>query len=280
MPYVHVDPELLQFQDLSGLRGRLRRVRLGSVIDAELPKEGSTFERANLDLKGHPKAYFDGAAWKTFEMAKDAASFANTGGGRLLVGASEAKGGTAQAGTIEKYNPISSADALAFKNEFERAVFERCKPAPYLDIAPTPRDGGFIVVINVAPVPGALVGVRVAAGDDHYAGPAFVFPRRVGSQTEYLTPEHVAMYTDTAFRRIVALLGAVNGTVRLHYIEPHRSSRTFTTVIIDESANCLLLKGQGVTDESFALDAVENVWRDAKGWHIALSARYVQMGNE
>jgi hypothetical protein len=167
----------------------------GIITAADLPAV-DTAESISLDFK------VVAPLKNGFELAKDIAVFANARGGTLLVGAKE------KASRLERYVPLSQEVCDQTVRAYEEAVRDRCRPAPVFTCQRVPKDGGFLVAVNVQPTLSPLVSVRTKC-DDGYAGDAWCFPMRVGTQTVFITPENLPMYMDPKVRRTVILLGEI-----------------------------------------------------------------------
>lgn len=164
----------------------------------QLPSEG-TLEQAWLDFKAQPTN-------EAHERAKDVAAFANAMGGTLIVGAAE------QNGTLVRYVPITTAQANQVVRDYHEAVRDRVRPAPIFETHTLDREGGKVVVVNVQPFPGQAVAVELKRPDETKLPDAFRFPVRVGTQTDFITPEQLPMFFDAKVRRIA---------IALEYIATH-----------------------------------------------------------
>jgi hypothetical protein len=104
------------------------------TLATDVPSVGSGHESATIDMKGGPDAYrqlHSGvASWKSYEMAKDVAAFANAMGGTVLVGAEEDRA----AGVCSAHSPFSDARATELTEAISTAIEKRCRPR-------LPRDG-------------------------------------------------------------------------------------------------------------------------------------------
>src|SRR5262249_60193911 len=128
-------------------------------------------------------------------MAKDIAALANLYGGSLVIGVH------LKAGVVQAYKHLTPQEAAVQEAGLRTAVQQRCRPGPSYSTTMIPQSAGVLLVVNVEPsIP--LVAVRVS-GDkaDGYGDPTWVFPRRLGSGTSYITPENLAMYMVPDVRR-------------------------------------------------------------------------------
>lgn len=171
------------------------------------------------------------------ELGKDVAAFANASGGIVLIGAGENR----QIGSLDRYFPMTQIEAQALTVAYEQAVALRCHPAPVIEalpieigppLAPTT---GYVVAVNVYPMPLGPVGVR---WDSDRVGPSFAFPLRTATQTRYLTPTELAMLTVPEIRRVSLMLDAIPPSQRaqVRFVGRHGglpATKTFTFVEID-----------------------------------------------
>jgi hypothetical protein len=149
-----------------------------------------------------------------FERAKDVAAFANHLGGTLLIGAQELNG------QLQAYVGMPPTDAGAVRNDYSKAVADRCMPRPTIDFEEYDDPGDpakRIVAINVEPSLN-LVGVKISGDKDKegYGGIAYVFPVRSGIDARYLESGQLAMFMTPHVRRVAVLLSKIpQGTFRL-----------------------------------------------------------------
>jgi len=171
---------------------------------ADLPPSGPlnarAREKADLDFK----RFADPT--RCWEHCKDIAAFANALGGVLLIGAAEHGGQLA-------YPGVRGQTADDVKTIYEGAA-GLCSPAAVVDVVPIPQQAGApVVAINVDPSVDAVVAAPARDHDRHGRERkhdiAWVFPRRVASQTEYLQPEVLPMYMNREVRRAVVLLSRI-----------------------------------------------------------------------
>lgn len=152
----------------------------------DLPEVGKTYETLFIDIKRTYRAQVaSGHKYNHFEMAKDVAAFANSEGGTILIGISENQNN----GLFSKYFPLNDEEAKETRDEFEKAVTQRCSPLPTIDPVIIPRDMGFVVAINVHPHPNRLIGVKIQGNKvDGYGGDAYVYWIRTGTSSRQITP--------------------------------------------------------------------------------------------
>ncbi len=169
--------------------------------DSLQPLIGTTSESGDLDFK----ATLDPSTDKKIEFAKDVAALANVLGGHVLVGVSTDLGGNRCTG----FHGIERTLATDITNAFERQVKDRCRPTPILNVQSfdLPAMPKVVVVVAVEASPLAPVGVRLdELKGGHLVGKGWVFPFRVGSQTDFLFPDQFGVYESMNARRAADLL--------------------------------------------------------------------------
>ncbi len=228
---------------------------------ANLPEPGQGLERATWDLKGAPEKF-------PFHAGRDVASFANHLGGTLLIGAYEKNGG------VGAYSPMTREQAQQARDMYSKAITERCRPKPLFDFETFERDGGFVLAVNVWPSP-VLIGVLVKAHkpDEGYGGDSFVYPARVGSDTDpHIEPERLAMYMLPEVRRNFILISKIPIGERVEVDSQHlagsRDHSAFVFSGVDYDANLVIFAG----GNEFPLDQVQTVYRAAGKWHVTFKA--------
>jgi hypothetical protein len=238
----------------------------------DLPPIGAAREALAVDFK---RDRYDFG--KRFEMAKDAAAFANATGGVVLVGADEDQGRK----LLVAYNPIADETVAADQREaISKAIRDRCAPAPLIDpqIITHPA-GGYIVAINVWPFPAQAVGVRVS-GDkkaEGYGGDAYVFPIRIGIDTQFLRPEQLPMLMVPALRTTAILLDALRPGDLVWVVDERGmipGGDVIRFVSADAQACCFTVKITERGEVTIPLDAVRSVWRSGSQWKIAIQGRW------
>lgn len=182
----------------------------------QLPAVGSAVERASLDFKAKHTS-------DRRECAKDIAAFANGVGGAILVGAA------ANGEVLARYLPLSEVEASACQRDYEEAARDRCRPTPLIETVQIPVDGGRVVALNVYPVIGQPVGVRLLATDQVNSDGVYHYPVRVGAHTTSIHPEQLPVFIDVKTRKVLSILSdCEGGPVRIHGSEdfapsgPHR----------------------------------------------------------
>jgi hypothetical protein len=164
----------------------------------DLPRVDTSSELPELDFKRTVDPT------DSIEMAKDVAALANTVGGSIIIGA-ETRGQR-----VTSYPGVPEGIARQAGESYETAVTSRCRPTPYLETRVLPCDTGTaLLVVNVWLSPVAPVGVNIRqklASPARLVDHAWVFPRRVGSQTTYLQPDQFGAFENMNSRRAAALL--------------------------------------------------------------------------
>jgi len=170
----------------------MRRIERAEQLPPAGAPSAATREAGDLDFK----AFADSRAG--FEHAKDVAALANALGGVLIVGATEDASGAVE------YPGLHGQQAKDVQTIYERAA-SMCVPAPTVDPIPIHLDAGRVVVaVNVTASVDAVIavpatfrngeGVRVQVE-------GWSYPRRVGSQTSFITPSELPMFMTTSSRR-------------------------------------------------------------------------------
>jgi hypothetical protein len=147
----------------------------------DLPPAGSSYERERQDFKVR-------ISTRPFEIGKDIAAFANKFGGVLLIGAEDDND------RLKQYVPLTKDEADETRRAVANALKDRCFPEPRCDIETISQGQGFIVAINVWPLPDQVVGVKAPTDPAEKRIPphAYVFPIRKHTGTEYLKPQELA----------------------------------------------------------------------------------------
>jgi hypothetical protein len=225
------------------------------------PHIGSARETETLDFKYRQKRLEDGTT-NLVDIAISVAAFANRRGGNLLYGASQ--GGDEP---LAGFAPLTPADVNAAHEACDRAIQSRCDPAPRWSATTIPIDGGSLLAIHVEPHTSALVAARVPVDKAKgHGGDAYVFPLRVGTQTNYLAANQLPMHMDPKVRRTLLLLSRINRGEQVALV-PRAQGRFFfdTLVAVEEDQNVLVLMGRRVP-----IDYIESIWFVPPRWHIAL----------
>ncbi len=239
---------------------------------AHLPAIGSA-ESVSMDFK---VTYKRSDGFDRFELAKDVAALANAVGGALLIGAQEDRA----TGTLRSYVPMADSDVKATAVAIEEAVRDRCSPMPVFSIARIAKDNGTVLAVNVTAYPGQPVGVSVR-GDkgDGYGDPAWTFPVRVGTQTNFFRPEQLAMLMSAEYRRIVILLSAIVAGEKVLVTWPDRGfggEPEFAFVSLSAQDNLVALQPPDPQQATMRLplDAIRSVWRDGP-WYLFVQGHFM-----
>ncbi len=235
---------------------------------ADLPPVGPTREDYAFDMKVASKGT------KPFEMGKDVAAFANSFGGTILIGAEEDR----KKGILVKYHPMSEAEANSTVSMFNAAVDNRCRPRPFIDPRSLPKDGGNVVAINVWPFPGQLVGVKIQGSiTDGFAGDAFYFPIRSGTNNVPITPEQMPMFLIPEIRRFATMLDSIPQSERqsIELSDPENARKDVTLKLVDMQTNSFTMEwknpqnaGSPITF-TMPMDHIRRVWKNYGGrWRI------------
>jgi hypothetical protein len=170
----------------------MRRIERSEQLPPPGAPSAATREAGDLDFK----KFADSRAG--FEHAKDVAAFANALGGVLLVGAAEDATGAVE------YPGLRGQEAKDVQTIYERAA-GLCTPAPTVDPVAIHLEGGRIVVaVNVTASVDAVIAVPATFRNREGARiqvEGWSYPRRVGSQTSFITPSELPMFMTTGSRR-------------------------------------------------------------------------------
>ncbi len=245
----------------------------------QLPPLGTSRETSLYDFK------VTVADAKPFEFAKDVAAFANASGGTLLIGARE------HDRKLGRYEPLNEKDAADTKDAYGRYVTQRCSPVPMFDVVIIPKDGGFIVAVNVWPFPGQPVGAELR-GDkvaEGHGGKGYRFPMRVGVDTIWISPEQLPMLMVPEVRRVAILLDQIpaqsRDRVQIFWRGETRSGTDLKDKVIrflgvQVMGNVALFENTNVLAQAYPtmshtipdvpdlhvpLDAIGSVWRAGDG---------------
>jgi hypothetical protein len=249
---------------------------------ADLPAEGSSYEREYLDFK----VKIDGQP--TYEIAKDVAAFANRFGGVILIGAQD------QDDRLIRYVPLKQAAVDVTRRAVLDAVKDRCVPPPRLDPVVISVPGGFLLAVNVRPMPDQPVAVRAPierSQGEKITTWAFVFPIRIHTGTDYLkSPGEIAMLMLPELRYAAIRLDSIppeaRSRVRVWWRVPpsgyqHMDAR-LVEVDVHEARVVFEIKDQPKSPPllELPLEAIETVQHLADGvWRVDLRGRLAVDGN-
>lgn len=169
----------------------------GDPDPADLPEPESAFPESDVfDAKA------EYLSKQPFVVARDVAAMAKRLGGTILVGLSEDR---------KAYVPMDRGVAEKTADKVLTAVVARCSPKPVVGRTLIPKDGKWLLAINVEPLMG-LVGVKVMKKDRPEATraekdvPLFAFPVRTDSECDYVTAENLPMYILPELRQKIVLI--------------------------------------------------------------------------
>lgn len=246
----------------------------------QVPQVGSGYETPFFDLKAHPNAYKvtrgGKRVWDDFELAKDAAAFANASGGTLLIGATENRAN----GTCSGHTPFSVALATRFEVVLKNALEKRCRPRPLVECNRLPFGAKVMLAVSVWAFPGQAVAVQIKGSKrDGYGGDSYVFPYRLLSHTTYLPVEQIPMLLTPDVRRVAILLSTLrpDTKIRVHpkmIVESDQHTHPFDMkfVRVDELRNCLIVKDTNGRESGVPLDQT-SAWYETDGCHIQCDRR-------
>ncbi len=247
------------------------------VSVGDLPPEGTSSELSSLEFKKSVDPS------DSVEMAKDGAALANTIGGSILVGA------IADGQRLVRYDGIAPALGKRLGEVYERAVKDLCRPTPQLDahLLVLEPDRA-VLAVNVWMSPVAPVGFRVRPSQgSRFESDLWAFPRRVGSQTQYLQPDQFGALENMTARRSAALLLGIPRSdwnqIRVSAIQTASPPNLellgrLETVSVDGNV-AVFTVGPNSADALFPLrvplDWIQTVWRDEinSRWEVVLDER-------
>jgi hypothetical protein len=207
------------------------------------------------------------------ELAKDVAAFANAFGGVILVGACEDQ----KTRVVSHYKVMTASEAEELKRAFEMAVRNLCLPQPVVDVVridAEERAGvpGYVVAVNVDPMPMGPVGVRWRDPD------SYAFPLRTATQTHFMSPTELPMYMVPEIRRVAILLEAIpledRDQVYLHSYWGDGATRTVVATYL--GLDSILTAARFCMDKmrpresTVPLDCISTVWRSASHWTLGV----------
>lgn len=256
---------------------------------SDLPRESQAREGNSLEFKVQLNSIVvHGGKQRvdSFAIAKDAAAFANSYGGTIIIGAGEDK-----ATKAIHYVSMTDVEAENVRRSVEESIRDRCRPQPFVEVLSllSPADQ-FIVACNVWPVPGQVVGVKIDGdSNDGYGGPAYVFPLRTTSQCSWITPENIPMFTLPATRRIAILVDGIpslagssqTNVCFLHDSGTHDGRRREVDVLSNRAVFDVVDAANRLSGKIFVpLDHIVTVWRDETQWLVQLTGTVVLNASE
>lgn len=254
------------------------------VREQDLPPAGphnaNAQEREHLDFKSFAERA------KGLEHAKDIAAFANSLGGTILVGVTEAHGMIAIPG-------VAGQTAEDVKDIYEHAAL-RCSPKARIDAVIIARAAGTpVVAVNIPPFADAVLGVPgvVSQNQNQTEAPhSWRYPVRRATQTDFLSPEQLPMYMNPATRRAFVRLSAIPADDPVRVDSVHHTggspqgllavTRTPTPIYVRSvslESNALELEKRTASGTAFCrvpLIDVVDVWEyEAGKWAIRLAGQ-------
>lgn len=211
-----------------------------------------TLEDLERCLKeGHPcvQHHEDSAPLSDWDLARDLAALANSGGGTVLLGSRLA----ADAAADRERGSVQAARLL-------------CEPPPLLATSHLADDSGEgPLAVNVWPLPGQPVGVRAP-------NQCFSYPMWQLGGIRELGPRDLPVLLSTALRETAVLLACIPVGARVTLIESGTGRPTDVPLTLSDvrpTENAAVLTHVGSTDGvCLPLTLVEHVWRDRDDWRI------------
>ena len=207
--------------------------------------------------------------WEPVDIAAHVAQLANHLGGSILIGAKEERG------RIGRFSPISAEEETKVRRRISEAVEQHAVPVPLVEVLPIEQEPGkFLVAVNVPPMIGGVVGVRVRPSkvEVGYGGDAYFFPVRVGVSGGHLTPATMHLHMLPELRRLIVTLNAIECPAEC-MLPNVDVSRRVLSVTVEERLNRVTFAWAGGTRVA-CLDALHVPYQDDKGrWIIIPRAR-------
>lgn len=208
------------------------------------------------------------------EARKDIAALANTLGGHILVGASTDPTGTQCRG----FPGIAETDATRLGQALESVAKKGCRPTPFVSAQLYAVEGSAnnaVLVFRVEMSAIAPVGAWLQQkGGGKLVDEGWCFPYRVGTQTKYLTPDQFGVFESMSARRAAALLDAIPEAERqaleLRWPGGPKVHFNLTPLLRVEVHKNIGVFEYGRFELPVPLDDVASVWRENKGWIVAL----------
>lgn len=250
-----------------------------------------------IDFKG------DASVVQWWELAKDVAAFANTFGGVILVGVSQADDRTITVHGLPRKRVAN------IRTEYENTVRDKVSPKPMVTYEQIPIENGReVLAVHVEPYIAGLVGAMFYSVNENgkkETSNAWQFPIRQGAHNVALSPDQFPLYMEPRLRRTVVLLETVRLALEaaatggdadscrvrfwMHAIGPvPMINGTITEFEVDVPANTLravvVLKNDNSATPSLAcvpLDAIGRVWQRWAGvWQIHLDGSLIRNGQQ
>ncbi len=178
-------------------------------------------------------------------------------------------------GQLKSYVGLDASEAGKARDEYSKAVADRCKPRPAIEFEQFPcpeKPSRLLVAINVDPSL-SLVGVEVTADKarENYGGEAFVFPIRSGTDARYLEPGQLPMFMTPQIRRVAVMASRIPPGTVVYF---RNTGWRFEFLEVCEEENVLRFR-EPVTpkprDVNLPLDRVLSVYQGADGeWMMVI----------
>lgn len=203
-------------------------------------------------------------AGKRQEMVKDMAAMANASGGSIVIGIKE--GSTVVAAAL---HPMSHAEVLQLARAYEQAAKEWISPPPKVDAAPIEVEcdgsGKWILAVNVSPTEAIFCAAKtINDGTGQSKDPTWLIPRRVASQTKYLSPAEAQLLTVEKLRsttqQTLALIEKWQNDLRLR-----EEVRRFEKFMANESHHDIRLPELATDKRRLGLEYTIRPVRDGQG---------------
>lgn len=132
---------------------------------------------------------------KRQELAKDIAAMANSSGGSIVIGVKEGSASVPAA-----LQPLSRAQARSLSIAYEHAARDLISPPVKIDVCiiELEYDGSdkFVVAVNIQPTEAIFCGIKtIGDGSRQGQDSSWQVPKRVASQTKYLSPAEAQLAT-------------------------------------------------------------------------------------
>lgn len=164
-----------------------------ALVEAFPGESGLVEFKAAAAFDAYPRKTKDAGGWtQQHERAKDVAALANSGGGLVVFGVTDA--GTESDGAA-RLRPRTSTTAARDIEQYRKDVRAHLTPAVLFDMFEVPTGEGCSYIVNLVPPSAAAPHAVITGSRDK---PAFVFPARaIGeAHTRYLTEFELAgMYS-------------------------------------------------------------------------------------
>ena len=212
------------------------------------------------------------------EARKDIAALANTLGGHIVIGASTDQNRSRCTG----FHGVPSELAGRLGTLLEAQGKQGCRPTPMLStrVIDVPEKPTKVLLLGVGMSPVAPIGASLKQDvGGHLVDVGWCFPYRVGSQTEYLTPDQFGAYEFMSARRAAALLNGIpqDELEKISLRLDHPTTRGLTklarlvgiSLVENTAAFCLNHRDTLIR---VPLDDVGPVWRGVENrWNVVLA---------